>query len=397
MPTVVSTIRSTGPTVSSAVLQAKRVIDMADKIALLQPSKAPLLRLLSGGTDKRAALRSVACYNSKFDWLEDDLQPEWDAINYGAGYASGDTSIVVDNGAYFAAGDNVAVPRTGEVFFISSVSSNTLTVIRGDTAAALVDNDPLLIIGNANQEGATSPALKTILETEAYNYTQIFRTPFGVTGTLKASKTYGGSDLAYTRAKKAIEHAVDIEKAFLFGRRNQTVSGVTHPRRATGGLLQFISTYNQQTGYADLDEDEFNSWLKDLLFYGSDKKVVLCSGTVLAALNAYARDAIRLNETLTKKFGINISEYFCPFGLVYLVYHKKLTGTTYGGYAIGVDMENVRRRFLNANGENRDTKLKTNIQANNADSEEDEYITETGIEVKLPATHGTLTGITGTA
>ncbi len=398
MPTIISGTRAVGDpnrTTTSSIYQAKRIVDMADKIALLQPSKSPLLRLLSGGSDKRATIKSASCSDPKFQWLEDDLQPEWSACT--AIEPIGETTIAVTTGTgtYFTARDLVVIPRTGEVLIVSSVATSTITISTALVAATAV-GDELLIIGNASEEGATAPTIKTILEAVAYNYTQIFRTPFGVTKTLKASTLYGGSDLAHQRMKKGIEHARSIEKAFLFGKKAEETGG-TNALRHTGGVLEFASTYNQETGYADIDEDEFNDWLRQLFIYGSDKKVVLCSGIVLAALNAYARDKLVINAPMSKKYGFEITEYFCPFGLVYLVHHKLLTGTTYGGYAIGLDLDNLRYRYLNGNGENRDTKLITNIQANSADSEEDEYLTECGLEMKLPATHGTMTGITGTA
>jgi hypothetical protein len=66
-------------------------------------------------------------------------------------------------------------------------------------------------------------------------------------------------------------------------------------------------------------------------------------------------------------------------------------GAVYGGYAAAIDMANVGYRYLNG----RDTSLKTNIQANDVDGRRDEYLTEAGLEVKLPKTHGLLTGVTG--
>ncbi len=122
-------------------IEASRLrIDMAEKIAELEPNKSPLITL----TKKMQRTRTVQ--NAEFDWLEQELGARWDAINNVAGYNDAATSIVVDNGAYFRVGDLAKVPRTGETLLITAISTNTLTVTRSwgaVVAAAMVDNDPL--------------------------------------------------------------------------------------------------------------------------------------------------------------------------------------------------------------------------------------------------------------
>ena len=70
-------------------------------------------------------------------------------------------------------------------------------------------------------------------------------------------------------------------------------------------------------------------------------------------------------------------EYLTPFGTVNLVTMNLFTEVTlYSGYAYLIDVEGLGYRYL----DNSDTKLKTNIQANDADGQEDEYITECGLQ-----------------
>lgn len=378
--TVITGLRGTG-----SILSNKRVIEMSDVIAQLQPDAAPLSVILM-------KLRKKVTENPKFEWLEDDLQARWDAINYGSGYASGDTSLVVDNGGYFAIDDVVKVTRTGECLLVTGVSTNTLTVTRafGETvAAAIVDNDPLVIIGNAHEEGSSDPTAKSIQESACYNYTQIFRTPFGVTRTENKSKMYGGNDLSYQRKKKGIEHRVDLERAFLFGERKELTTG-THYRRATRGVLKFLSTnvtnINGALAKADLDDV-----CKDIFQYGSTKKTMFCSGTVLQAISTIAGQVLQTVPT-DKTFGIAIQKYISPFGELNLVHHRLLEGSaSYDGHAIILDLANLWYRPL----ADSDTKLKTNIQDNDEDGERDEYLTEAGLQLELEKTHGYIYGVTG--
>ena len=59
----------------------------------------------------------------------------------------------------------------------------------------------------------------------------------------------------------------------------------------------------------------------------------------------------------------------------------------YENYACAVDLSNVAYRPLVGNGQNRDTVIMTNVQANDSDSRQDMVLTEAGLEISLPETH----------
>lgn len=376
----------TGTRDTANMQTAKLKIDMSEKIALLQPSATPLITFL-----KRAKSNSKSATNPEFKWMEDDLGARWDAINNGAGYLAADTSIAVDHGDYFFIGAVIKIPRTGEVVLVTNIVTNTLTVVRGygtTAAAALVDNDPLCIIGNANEEGSGTLTLKSTQEGVVTNYTQIFKTPFGVTNTQDASDMYGGSDLTYQQKKKGIEHMVDMARAFYFGQKKLDTSG-THPKRTTAGLLTFLSANNYDAG-GQLTQSEFDQNVCEVLFkYGAKEKLMLCSARVLSVINSWGLGKLQIKQGETT-FGLAIVEYLSPFGILNLVHEPLFEGAVYGGYAACIDVDNIRYRPLKG----RDTKLETNIQANDADERKDQYITEAGLEARLPQTHALLTGVT---
>jgi hypothetical protein len=367
------------------IQQAKLKIDMSEKIALLQPEKTPFITFL-----KRAKANSQVANNPKYNWMEDDLGARWDAVNQATETAVG-TSVVVDNGDYFSAGDIVKVPRTAEVILVTDISTNTLTVVRGYgvTAAALLnDNDPLVIIGNANEEGSGTREIKTTLEQEVFNYTQIFKTPFGVTNTQNATAMYGGNDLSYQQKKKGIEHMMDISRGFWFGEKKLDTSG-SKPKRSTAGLLSFLSGNNYDAG-GQLTKSEFDQNVGEVAFkYGSSEKLMLCSARMLSVVNSWADAKLQIEQG-EKTFGLNVVKYITPFGILNLVHDPLLEGAVYGGYAAVIDVENVKYRPLKG----RDTKLETNIQANDEDQRKDQYLTEAGLEVRLPKTHALITGVT---
>jgi hypothetical protein len=367
------------------IQQAKLKIDMSEKIALLQPEKTPFITFL-----KRAKSNSQVANNPKYNWMEDDLGARWDAVNQATETAVG-TSVVVDNGDYFSVGDIVKVPRTAEVMLVTAISTNTLTVVRGYgvTAAALLnDNDPLVIIGNANEEGSGTREIKTTLEQEVFNYTQIFKTPFGVTNTQNATAMYGGNDLSYQQKKKGIEHMMDMSRAFWFGEKKLDTSG-SKPKRSAAGLLSFLSANNYDAG-GQLTKSEFDQNIGEVAFkYGSSEKLMLCSARMLSVVNSWADAKLQIEQG-EKTFGLNVVKYITPFGILNLVHDPLLEGAVYGGYAAVIDVENVKYRPLKG----RDTKLETNIQANDEDQRKDQYLTEAGLEVRLPKTHALITGVT---
>jgi len=379
MPTMITGARDT-----NNILSAKRVVDMSNEIALLEPDAAPLTVLM-----KRIDGKKKIAINPKYNWMEDELAPRWDAINFSTGYTAGDTSIVVDNGSYFKVGDVIKSPTSGEQMLVTAVSTNTLTVTRGwgnTSADTLSDNDKITILANASAEGSSAPTVKTTKEVEKTNYIQTIRTPFEVTGTEDASEMYGGKDITYLQKKMGIEHKRDLERALLFGEPKEDLTGTT-PRRFTGGLNYFITT-NRQDASGTLTEAEFETFCETIFRYGSKTKLLLASSKVISAINSWAKGKL---QTVPKDetYGIDVKEYLSGHGTLLVVKHNLLE-ESYAGYAFAVDTEYIKMRTM----QGRDTKLKTNIQANDADTRKDEYMTDIGFQLELEKAHGVLYGVT---
>lgn len=361
---MISTVRSTGN-----VTAIRRVVDIANKIDVLEPDSAPLTQL-SKKIEKKVAV------NPKFHWLEEEALTKTSAA--AATSTPGDTQVTVSSGhgVRFRSGDIVKDVDTGEQLRVTGVSTDTLDVDRsfGSTAADTVaDEDVLLILGNVNEENATRRTIKIADQSEKTNYLQIIRTPFGVSRTAENSEMYGGKDLKHQRMVQLIEHQKDIERSFWFGEPNENTSG-THPVRSTGGVDYWLST-NAQDANGTLTEAEFLSFLQTGFRYGSKTKWLFAAPIYLTAISSWALDNVRVTPR-SKTFGIAVRQWLSPFGMVNIVLSNIFAETTtYGGYAFLVDPEQVMYRYL----ANSDTKLKTNIQANDADGEEDEYLAEVGL------------------
>lgn len=381
---------ATGPANGKAgntrnILGDRVVVEMENVIAQLDPNAAPFTVMLM-----RMAKETVS--NPKFEWMEDEFAPRWDAVNNAAGYNNAATAIVVDNAVYFTVRDLVQVPRTKEVMLVTAINldTNTLTVRRGhgETAAlAIVDNDPLQIIGNASPEGAKARPINQRVQVPQFNYTQIFRTTFGVTETLKSTKLYGGSELDYQRKKKGVEHKIDMERAFLFGERLEDLTNYDHPLRTTRGLMGWIKTNVKNMNAQQLTEKEFDNFAEMAFDKGSETKILLASKSLLSAISGWAKDKLQIEQG-EKTYGLHIVKYITPHGTFKIVPHKLFTGAEYGKYGVAVDLKDIKMSTLKG----RATKLKTNIQDNDEDKQKDEYITEAGLKVKLEQDHAIIKG-----
>jgi len=378
MPTIITGVRG-----GLNINQDKRIVDMSDKIALLEPSASPLV-ILTKRLNKKIAVNYV------YSWLEDELMNR--IVSTSTSYDASATSIVLNSGegSRVIVSNILVVPRTGETMLVTGISTDTLTVIRSwgaVSATALNANEEMMIIGTAIEQSApTAPTLKSTKTVTVTNYTQIFKTPLGVSGTLDACELYGGNDRAFQRLKKGIEHLEQIERAFLYGEKVLDASG-THHKSTTGGAREFIVTKLKDFGvYAT--SNEFHLFLKDIFRYGSTQKVAMCSPLWLSAISEWAMGKIQVVPT-DKTFGIAVSTYNCPHGTLALIKNNVLEGSTYGGYMFIFDVMNLAYRYLRG----RDTVLQTNIHDNQEDAYKDMYLSEVGFECKLEKTHGIGKGI----
>lgn len=295
----------------------------------------------------------------------------------------------------FTVGDVIINQRTNERMSVATIASaTTITVNRslGTTAAtAGADGDGLFIIGSGSEENASARNVNTTRSTRNTNYTQIFRTTIALSDTEKNVKLYGGPDLPYLRAKKGTEHALDIERAFWFGEKGSTTGTNGHPLKYTGGILEFIeggSSYVQDQG-GILTAPDMNTFLREAFTYGDNSKVLFAGGKLIQAVNEIARGQLTI-KPLATTYGMKISEWVTPFGSINIV-HNPLFVEDYSGYGFLLDMSCLKYRFI----ANRDTRLKTNVQAPDVDGEIDEYITECGLERKQAAKCALIKGIEG--
>lgn len=381
-----------GPRGTGNITQVTRKPDWGDKIVLLDPDSAPLTVI-----SKRASKKPTA--NPQYQWAEDDLDVRFAATSGAITNVATTVTVAAGQGVYFAQHDLVKVPRTGEVFRVTAVTVDALTVVRGvgtgGTGTAMNAAEELLVLGSAQPEGDTSKPAKSNTVTTASNYTQIFRRPIELTETWRHSDTFfSQTDWDYQRGKSGIDHLKDIEEAFLFGNASEDTSG-SQPRRTTGGAISAV-TSNVTAAGGVLSETSFWAALRGAFRYGGTRrKTAFGSILALEVLNQYARSKVVVNDNGSGTFGVNMKQFQSTQGTLDLVTHYLLEGATYGGYLLVLDMDNVKYRYLANSAGSRDSHIRENIQAPDSDTRKDEWLCEAGIQIMQKQSHALITGITG--
>lgn len=382
------------------VLQSNRWRDVSDVIYNLRPDESPFIAMSS-------RIKKEQSIDPKFEWFGKEPRSDSDAINNGAGYAAGATTIEVDNADKFLPGDTVRVvdATTGaleEMMRVTAVDTgaNELTVQRGvgDTAAgALSDNDILYILSDAQPEGSDIPDGLSQKAAEYYNFTQISRTSSTYTRTFMQTRMRADeTEVQKRRMEKSREHKRKVEKMLFWGERGISGAGSDAPNRKTGGidfwLAQSIAsgvdnTQNQAGG--TITEVQMEQFLEEKAFeYGSDTKVAFCSPRVISVINNLERGKIEL-VNMEKEYGINISRWHSPHGTLDLVRHKLFNFGTYQYAMCVVDMEEISLKYIGDS----EMQFRTDIGVEGLDSFTDDWLSEVGLKVKRPETLALLTNV----
>jgi len=386
------------------VLQSNRWRDIAPVIYNLRPDETPFSVLIS-------KIRKSMTVDPKFEWFGKEPRSDADAVNNGAGYAAGATSIVVDNADKFLPGDLVRVidGTTGayeELMRVTAVvtGTNTLTVERGvgsTSAGAIADDDILLIVGDAQPEGSDIPDGLSQLATEYYNYTQIFRTSSEYTRTFLQTKLRADdSEVKRRREEKSREHKRKIEKMLFWGERGISGAGGAAPNRKSGGLYWFIqqaiaggvdNTQSQSGG--TMTEVQLETFLETKAFeYGGKEKMAFCSPRVISVINNLHRGKIELTN-MVNEFGINIVKWHSPHGTLNFVRHKLFNYGIFEKAMMVVDMDEVSLRYVGDS----DMQFRTDIGVEGQDSYTDDWLSEVGLMVQRPETLALLTNVNAAA
>lgn len=379
----------TGLVDDNVVLADEKIVDMDDVIAMLDPEVSQFTTMLM-------KVSSSPAYNSKIEWLEDQLFPRLSALAVSAATADTTLQVTAAQGAYFRAGDVVRIAISGEAVKVTSVSTDTLTVSRaigGVAAATAQTGSDLVIVGNASLQGATLGTRKITKRVLAYNYQQVQRNPYGFTETLLATRTYGGDSMDKERKKKLVEHKRAIENSLFFGPRAYITSGA-NPVGVSGGAVEYISTNVKDAASASLTRANLDTYFQAGLQHGSTNKVFFVAPTLAAEISSFARDNWVRATPEDQVWGVYVDAFISgAYGFQIPVIVKRdwndftTASKQYGGVGFLIDLDYVKLRPL------RNTRLLKGRQANDADEQDEEYLTEFSLEFAQEPAHMLVKGV----
>ena len=252
---------------------------------------------------------------------------------------------------------------TKENILINTVPNSTsVTVTRNfgnNVNTGIANSVNLWMVGNAYEEASLRPQSLIINPVRITNYTQIFRNTWTISGTLAATPMIAGGNYdAESKEDCAMFHAVDIEKALIFGQKFLgTKNG--QPIHTMDGLINTvnaaaagnITTLGSTTTYTQLEaalDPVFNQVTDPA---SAPERVFFVGGTARRVLH----QIFRLNSTYfiqnrETSYGLQFDSFKIPRGSFNIVEHPLLNAygstSTWGKMAIAVDLPSFNMAYL---------------------------------------------------
>ena len=439
----------------------RRVFDFGSRVAELAPQQSPFFVYLSKVAKKPTNDPVFKFLEQRHQWQRRNFEVSTARANLGigAGDAWGSSADLVikcgyNNKGIIEADQPCKFIVPGDVLSIAT-SEGTVTVqikdtaVIGDTAGTegeivhgastttIAGEDVVVVgpdmsstediaagakgqvIGSAWGEGTTAPLGWEDAMFDREGYCQIFKTAMNLFSNTARATEFRGIKNEYQRiwSEKLMEHKMDLEQAFLFGRGvggqvkagdggiSSASSETAGNKRYTHGIVPFTEVNGKvySMSYASSGYDAFLDAMEDFFAPeggNSGNKLVLASRKVITYLNKLGNGSFLNNsvgssqyrmdaQNVKGSFGHNVTVVNTIFGNLHFVAEPLLRGP-WENYAACIDMKNVAYRPLVGNGMSRDTYIETNIQGNDEDGRRDLILTEAGLEISLPETHAVL-------
>ncbi len=288
----------------------------------------------------------------------------------------------------------------------SYIAARLLEADDNGASTDLSDCDTALIIGSINPEGGPMPDPIAYDPDKITNYTQIFRNSLSITGTAKNTKLRTEDAYKEMKRESLQYHSIEMEKAFFWGIRTENTGANGKPERTTMGLIPCIKQYaaanvnnfSLNTSYSGdswlaSGEQWLDAMLEQIFRYGSSEKMAFVGSGVLLGVNRLAKAAgqIMLNP-MTTSYGMKVMEWVTPFGVLYMKRHPLFSfEATTRNAAVIIEPDMLKYRYV----QNRDTMfIPDDMQhgASRVDGQNEEWLTECGLEFHHPLKFGYLSG-----
>jgi len=265
------------------------------------------------------------------------------------------------------------------------------------------------VVGTSFEEGSTLIQQTWMDQPYATSHgmTQIWRTEFGMTNTMRATALkYEPNEWLRVWKDKLIEHKWEIEQTLLYGAQGtQTIGGSDYQK--TQGAADYISNYGNLF-VMDHSTKRADDFLEDLSMfvdprYNNAKDMVFFCDTAtynwLHTMGGYFSNNLdQMNDVggrydfaakgKGKMFGVDFTTISTLYGDIKVVRNIHLDGSNMK--VMGINMRYVKWRPLSGNGIGRDTSVYVGVQTlenTGTDKRVDMILTEGGFEWSMPECH----------
>jgi hypothetical protein len=271
-----------------------------------------------------------------------------------------------------ATDSSVYTPEFLEVTGVISDTSFTVTRgAAGTTAVSQTATAAFTLISSAYAEGTPAPRAVSRNPVKFFNYTQIFKNTYEISGTADATTARTGSAWSNDKKRKSFDHARNIEMSMLFGLRAETTDPVTgKPKRFMGSMRSFIPPSNTTVFGTAVTAALFSDAIApafDFDMGGGDTRIGFCGNFARTEIGKVIQATTGIKIELgnpVKMFGINFQEFILPMGRLLLKSHPLLSRHPLWKKSLFVlDFSAVKYVALKG----RDTKTQDDVQTKDED------------------------------
>jgi len=265
------------------------------------------------------------------------------------------------------------------------------------------------VVGTSYEEGSTL-IQKTWMDqpyATSHGMTQIWRTEFGMTNTMRATALkYEPNEWLRVWKDKLIEHKWEIEQTLLFGSQGTLTIGSADYQK-TQGAADYISSFGNLF-VMDHSTKRADDFLEDLSMfvdprYNNAKDMVFFCDTAtynwLHTMGGFLDNNLSqmsgsggrydfATKAQGKMFGVDFTTISTLYGDIKVVRNIHLDGSNIK--VMGINMRYVKWRPLSGNGIGRDTSVYVGVQTlenTGTDKRVDMILTEGGFEWSMPECH----------
>lgn len=333
-------------------------------------------------------------------------------LTLAASAAAGDTTLTVASTTNILPGMIMRSDSTNENMLVTAVLSPTSVAVQravGTVAAAAINSAVnLWMVGNAYEEASLRPASLIIIPQRVTNYTQIFRNTWAVSETTRATMMAAG-DTAVAESKQdcAGFHAVDIEKAIIFGQRFfgqrngqpfHTMDGVVNS--ITQNVPGNITTLGSTTNYTQLEaalDPVFNQVTDPK---SVNERIMFVGGFARRVLHQIFRaNSTYFIEDGQTTWGLQFDSFKIPRGRFSIIEHPLFNAygqsSSWAKMAVALDLSTFNVAYMNGRKTtNKEFNMNGQVTDNGIDAVGGTLTSELTCLVKNPAADAVLTNFT---